>query len=152
MIWLAIISWRFQETKQKQRTFIILQQKKQHTHIAPGTTTTKKPTQNIFQWLQGRKETVLQGRKKLKPSSTDEGDAMTAMKQRFLRENCGCSHPACSHNLICPCMYAGEHWISFNTIQPKSYGQGGVKKERNKPLHSNLKTVPSNICHKAATN
>lgn len=81
-----------------------------------GTTTTKKPTQNIFQWLQGRKETVLQGRKKLKPSSTDEGDAMTAMKQRFLRENCGCSHPACSHNLICPCMYAGEHWISFNTI------------------------------------
>lgn len=39
---------------------------------------------------------VLQGHKKLKPGSADEEVVMTAMERRIVRENCDCSHPACT--------------------------------------------------------
>lgn len=38
-----------------------------------GSTGGKNSTQNIFQWLQERKYTVLQGHENLQPGSADEG-------------------------------------------------------------------------------
>lgn len=107
----------------------------------------KKKNQNIFQWLQGGKDTVLQSHKKLKPGSADEGDTMTAMKQRLVRQNCDCSHPACT--VVTSFVHVHMHEnIGFPLMLFSQNPMGGARRKNQTSLLQqtitvNLKIIPT---------
>lgn len=124
----------------------------QHIHKAPGK---KGKTKTYSSGC--KKNTGLWGHEKLKPGSADEGEATTAMKQRFVRENHDCSHPA--RTIVTPLVHVymlkniGFPFMLFS-LKPILRGRGKAPQNHvswQQTTIINSKPVLSNTSHKAAT-